>query len=86
MVCTTEKLHSRELAVFTQKLIGIVNDFPSISVTLFTKHEVMPACRHQFFFITFLVQKKMIVMLDPSLNLIFISEMLDITYAIKLIN
>lgn len=83
---TTEKLHSNELAVFMQELIGIVNNLLSIFVTWFTKQEIMSACCQQLIFITFLVQKEMIVMLDPGLNLIFISEMLDITYAIKLIN
>jgi hypothetical protein len=67
-------------------LIGIVNDFPSIFVTLFAKREIIPACHQQLFFITFLVQEKMVVMFDPGLNLIFISKMLDITNAIKLIN
>ena len=43
---TTEKLHSRELAIFTQELFGIVNYFPSIFVTLFAKREIMPTC-HQ---------------------------------------
>jgi len=46
----------------------------------------MPACHQQLIFIIFLVQKEMIIMLDPGFNLIFISEMLDMTFAIKLIN
>lgn len=82
---TTEKLHSNNLAIDPFESFNLPSPFFILEMARFAILKLQSAHCRQVMSATFLVQVKMIVVLNPALDLDFVCQMKHMTYTLELV-